>query len=51
MLDKNSYLYVSILLFVIPIAITSYKYFYNRVGIHDIIPREVYEVTLELDLA
>ena len=51
MLDKKSYLFVSLVLLIMPLCITIYKYTINQVSINDIIPREVYEVKLELDMA
>jgi len=51
MLSKRSYLLVAIVLLVLPILMTGYKYYFNQISLKDIIPREVYEVTLELDIA
>ncbi len=50
MLGNKSYVLVSVLLLVLPIFMTIYKYYFNQVSIDEIIPREVYEVTLELDV-
>ena len=50
MLSKKSYFLVSGLFLILPLIMTGYKYYFNQVSIEDIIPREVYEVTLELDI-
>lgn len=50
MLKKKMYLRVCIFLLACPILLSSYKYFKYHIELDDIIPREVYSVTLELDL-
>ena len=51
MMSKKSYVLVLLSLLVIPFSITAYKYYFNRVAIDDIVPRDVYSVSLELDIA
>lgn len=48
---KKSYLTVALVLVILPFLVTSYKYYSQSISLEDIIPREVYEVTLELDVA
>ena len=50
MANSKSYVYVTSFLLVIPILISSFKYASNQVSVMDIIPRDIYQVSMELDI-
>ena len=51
MLSKKSFQIVSFILFITPLLLLGYKGLNNQSSIEDLIPRDVYEVALELDAA
>ena len=51
MLFKKSYVIATSLLLIVPVLIAAVKFFNKNFELQDIVPREVYTVTLELDMA